>query len=40
MPGSIIAAIKAEARQRGISVGVLIQELWANYQSNKAKKER
>jgi hypothetical protein len=32
MPEGVIAEVKAEALRRKISVGVLIQELWSEYQ--------
>lgn len=33
MPGELIAELKAEARERKISLGKLIQELWASHRA-------
>jgi predicted HicB family RNase H-like nuclease len=33
MPSELIAELKAEARQRKISLGKLIEELWANHRA-------
>jgi predicted HicB family RNase H-like nuclease len=33
MPNEVIVDLKAEARRQNISLGKLIQELWARYRS-------
>jgi predicted HicB family RNase H-like nuclease len=40
MPVELIADLKAEASRRKISLGKLIQELWANYRSPKEAQRR
>jgi hypothetical protein len=40
MPSELIADLKAEALRRKISLGKLIQELWASYRSAKEVQRR
>jgi predicted HicB family RNase H-like nuclease len=40
MSNELIADLKTEARQRKISLGKLIQELWTNYRSSKELQRR
>ena len=39
MSSELIAELKAEARQRKISLGKLVEELWASYRSTRKEPE-